>query len=343
MIRAKKRIVLCFGVLDEADIIEYFLTYHLSTGIDAFVAVDVGSTDGTLDILREHERAGYLHLLRAHYADWESTVPMIETAREQCGAEWCLFGDADEFWIFPGGHARVYLDSASTGIVIFPRYNVVPSRVYGSVAHFSDFNLIVHNPIEFFYHAPVNSLQNFRIRREQPDYARMLLSNYPPEILRVIAPKVAARAEVVQTLVPGFHDIVSIPTDAPRHREQIGYIAHFPTRSLKQFRRKAALIARRFDQIDWADCDPVLGWHWARLSVLFKHKLVDHEFFRQVLGEKEIDRLLAEGIIRRDPSLSKALASKSWLATMHPNSAQIRPLLDVIKKIFFVGARRNMS
>jgi hypothetical protein len=331
MARGKRRIVLCFGVLDEADIIEYFLMHHLSIGIDAFVAIDVGSTDGTLDILREQERAGYLHLLRAHYSDWESTVPMIETAREQCGAEWCLFGDADEFWIFPGGHARAYLDSASTGIVIFPRYNVVPSRVCGSVPHFSDFNLIVHNPIEFFYHAPVNSLQNFRTRREEPDYAMMLLWKYPPEILRVIAPKVAARSDLVQTLVPGFHDIVSIPADAPRHREQVGYIAHFPTRSLEQFRRKAALVARRFEQIDFRDGDPILGWHWARLSVLYKHNFVDHEFFRQVLDEQEIGHLLVQGVLRRDSSISEALGNRPGLSMTKPSSAAAYRFLKLIK------------
>jgi len=337
MTRADKRIVLCFGVLDEADVIEYFLTYHLSVGIDAFVAIDVGSTDGTLDILREHERAGHLHLLRAHYVDWESTVPMLETARQKCGAEWCLFGDADEFWIFPGGDARAYLDSASTDIVIFPRYNVVPSRVCGSVARFNDFNLVVHNPIEFFYHTPVNSLENFRKRREEPDYAMMLLWKYPPEILRVIAPKVAARSELVQALVPGFHDIVSMPTDAPRHKEQIGYIAHFPTRSLEQFRRKAALIARRFDQIDFVDGDPILGWHWARLSVLHKHNLIDQEFFRQVPGEKEIEHLLAQGVLRRDSSLSEMLGRRPGLSMSQPSSVTPHRLFNVIKKFFRRG------
>jgi hypothetical protein len=332
MPQPKNRIVLCFGIIDEADIVEYFLTYHLSIGIDAFVAIDVGSTDGTLDILRQHERAGYLHLLRANYANWESTVPMIETARERCGAEWCLFGDADEFWVFPGGHARAYLDSASTGIVIFPRYNLVPSQdpVSGSITHFSNFDLIVQNPIEFFYHQPVNALQNLRIRREEQDYAMILLSNYPPEILRVIAPKVIARPELVETLTPGFHDVVSIPADAPRHKEPIGYIAHFPIRSLEQFRRKAVLVARRFDQID---CDPELGWHWARLSVLFKHNLVEQEFFRQALSEKEIDRLLFKGVLRRDISLPRVLGGLSGLSKTPPSSVPARRIFDVIRNV----------
>jgi glycosyltransferase involved in cell wall biosynthesis len=135
----KHRIVLCFGVIDEADIVERFLAYHLSIGIDAFVAVDVGSTDGTLDLLSRHERAGYLHHFRAN-GEWNWLL--IRMARERYDAEWCLFGDADEFWIFPDGDARAYLGSAPSGIVLFPRYNVLPLRdaVSGSIAHFSNFN-----------------------------------------------------------------------------------------------------------------------------------------------------------------------------------------------------------
>jgi len=51
-------IVLCFGVVDEADIVRDFLDYHLSLGIERFVATDTGSTDGTLDILAEYDGRG---------------------------------------------------------------------------------------------------------------------------------------------------------------------------------------------------------------------------------------------------------------------------------------------
>jgi glycosyl transferase family 2 len=304
----KNRIVHCFGVLDEADILERFLAYHLSIGVDGFVAVDVGSTDGTLDILSRHERAGHLHLFRAN-GEWN--WPLIKMAREQFDAEWCLFGDVDEFWIFPDGKVRDYLDSAQSGIIIFPRYNVLPVKkddLSNSIAHFSNFNLIVHNPIHFFYHEPENVLQNLRARRGEREYAMMLLSNFPPEILRVVGPKVIARPELVQSLAPGEHDVVPASPHTSRHKEQIGYIAHFPMRSLEQFRRKAALVAKAFDQID---SDPNHSYHWARLSVIYKHNLVEREFFRQVFSATELDRLLLEGVVRRDPNLPQALARVS--------------------------------
>ena len=49
-------IVLCFGIVDEVDIIRDFLEYHLSLGVERFVAIDVGSTDGTVEILADYER-----------------------------------------------------------------------------------------------------------------------------------------------------------------------------------------------------------------------------------------------------------------------------------------------
>jgi glycosyltransferase involved in cell wall biosynthesis len=299
----KGPIVFCFGVLDEADILEYFLAYHLSIGIDAFVAVDVGSTDGTLDILERHERAGHLHLFRAN-GTWN--WPMLEMARERYGAEWCLLGDADEFWIFPENNARAYLDTAPSQIVLFSRYNVLPSKNLDcSMRHFTRFDHVVHNPIHFFYHQPTNVLENFRTRRDDPNYAAMLLRNYPPEILRKVEPKVVARPESVQSLLPGYHNVVSVPEDALRHRESAGYVAHFPMRSVDRFKRKAAHVAKLFEQVER---DPDRSWHWARLSVLFKHNLVEEEFSRQVLSESARDQLMLESVIRKDPRLLTALA-----------------------------------
>ncbi len=84
-------IVVCFGIVDEADIVKDFLDYHLSLGIEYFVATDVGSTDGTLDILSAYERSGRLHLtrladpsVRAERRDWLSV--MAVRARETYNA-----------------------------------------------------------------------------------------------------------------------------------------------------------------------------------------------------------------------------------------------------------------
>ena len=207
MFRARADVILCFGVIDEEDILEYFIDYHLSIGIDAFVAVDVGSTDGTLDILSRHERAGHLHLTRLPDANSDWGALMVQTAAEYYRAEWCLFADADEFWVFPEADAASYLTAAPSGIVIFPRCNLVPRRERAAVAHFSNFDLLVRRPLDFSYVEPINVLENFRARRESAHYAARLLWSYPPEIMRAMMPKVAARPSLIKRLDVGFHDV----------------------------------------------------------------------------------------------------------------------------------------
>ncbi len=319
-------LVLCFGVVDEADIVEDFLQYHLSLGVDRFVATDVGSTDGTLDILARYERAGLLHLtrydnpsVRAEHRDWLSA--MAVRARDELGAGWCLFCDADEFWVFPGTDARRYLAAAPAPIVVFPRYNLLPTRSPGSdgTAPYRSFELIVHRPLEFFYDLS---------RLQGPDGIEAMLHGYAPDILRFVAPKVAARSDVVRTVLPGFHDVVAGEATAARHREPAGYVGHFQARNLVQYRNKARLVA------DYIAANPpgedrASSRHWVRLAALYRAGRIDEEFARQVLDDAEIAARLREGIIRRDGRIAARLATLGR-AQSPPSRPTARDVLNAI-------------
>src|SRR5262249_39263982 len=154
-----------------------------------------GSTDGTLDILSRYERSGLLHLtrftnpsIRPEHRDWLSA--MAARARETFRASWCLFCDPDEFWVFPTDDASTYLKEASAPIVIFPPYNMLPTAdpQTGEAAHYRNLDLVVRQPLEFLY-----NLQ----RLGEPGEKDWTLNGHPPDILRFIAPKVLARADVV--------------------------------------------------------------------------------------------------------------------------------------------------
>jgi hypothetical protein len=45
---------------NEVDVIDANVSYHLNAGVDFIVATDIGSTDGTLEILERYERLGVL-------------------------------------------------------------------------------------------------------------------------------------------------------------------------------------------------------------------------------------------------------------------------------------------
>ena len=90
-------------VRDEHDIVEANLRYHLNRGVDFVIAVDNGSRDGTLDILRRYEQAGLLHLIQEEARDVRrlQSCWLTQAARQaaaEYGADWVIHADADEFW-----------------------------------------------------------------------------------------------------------------------------------------------------------------------------------------------------------------------------------------------------
>jgi len=302
---SSSKITLCFGVIDEVDLISHFIDYHLELGIDRFIGTDVGSTDGTLDILSQYERRGCLRLLRRSdpraLVDWQST--MLEIARQDNPRGWALFCDADEFWILPTTNCRDYFSAAAAPVVRLSRYNMVPQRgeYRTEVAHFTAFDLVVKRPLKFGYR--INAI-------DDPDHLRDLRGGYPPEILRAIAPKVAARVDVAVAIVPGFHDVITATGASEREPENTGYIAHFPARSAKQWRRKAELVAR-FMEANPPHKNPYFGGHWVRLAEIFKLGLIEEDFWRQVLTSKAVAGYVRDGTLVRDSTLAHRFASMS--------------------------------
>jgi hypothetical protein len=296
-------IVLCFGVVDEADIIRDFLEYHLRLGVERFVAVDVGSTDGTLDILAEYERSGRLHLTRrsdpsAHGEQWIGSL--ATRARETFHASWCLFIDPDEFWVFPEGDAPTYLANAPAPIMIFSRYNMLPiaSAENGEAAHYRNFDLVVRRPLEFLYDLT---------RLDQPGGVEWMLSAHPPDILRFIGPKVLARADTFHVAKAGFHDVEAIDPTMQRQREPHGYIAHFQVRDAARFINKARLVAD-FVAVNPPHLNMSSSRHWVRLAALYRHGLVGKEYARQILNTDQVAACLRKGIIERDDRIATRLA-----------------------------------
>jgi hypothetical protein len=296
-------IVLCFGIVDEADIITDFLDYHLSLGIEYFIATDVGSTDGTLDILSAYERSGRLHLtrladpsVRVEQRDWLSV--MAVRARETYNAAWCLFCDPDEFWVFPTPDAPIYLKAAPSPVVIFPRYNMLPAAGTREAAHYRTFDLVVRHPLEFLY--------DLTRLNTAAGVAESLIC-HPPDILRFIGPKVLARADVIRAVKPGFHDVETIDPALSRHRESQGYIGHFQIRSAARYCNKARLVAD-YIAANPPEADRYASRHWVRLAALYRHGLVEAEYARQLLGKDEIAARLAEGVIERDGRIAARLA-----------------------------------
>lgn len=93
-------LVLTLLCRDEADILESMLRFHLTQGVDRFIATDNGSSDGSLEILQRFERRGQLTLLQEaeHTHDQAIWVTRMARMAAAMGADWVINSDADEFW-----------------------------------------------------------------------------------------------------------------------------------------------------------------------------------------------------------------------------------------------------
>ena len=121
-----------FGLMmvrDEADILCVNVLHHLAQGVDRFLVVDNGSSDGTAHILEQLSRKVplYWESYDGPYHQSEITTALAHEAYLQ-GADWVIPIDADEFWCARGGTLRDVLQQTSADVLRAEVVNFVQRR-----------------------------------------------------------------------------------------------------------------------------------------------------------------------------------------------------------------------
>src|SRR5690242_3094531 len=121
-----------FGLMlvrNEADILRTNLLHHFAFGIEQFLIVDNGSTDGTDLALREMAKTGRVRWL-AEPGPYHQSEITTELAREAYlrGADWVIPIDADEFWHVPDGDLPGVLRETRAGALRVRVVNFIQRR-----------------------------------------------------------------------------------------------------------------------------------------------------------------------------------------------------------------------
>lgn len=269
-------------VRNEADVIDSQIAFHLSAGVDFFVVMDHGSTDGTTETLERHERAGRLHLIRQEselLLDGEWRNDMARLAATEFGADWVIPSDADEFWWPRGGDFEQVL------VAVPKRYGVVTCL-------WRDFP---YRPGESFFAERMTARLSLRAPlndEEGPYHVNM---------------KVAFRADPDVRLQGGQHDVERHAR--PRLRDWYPIeVLHLPVRSRAQCEQKfAAAGAGKARAAEAGRLDRALSRHRAAGYAAFREGRFDEWLGRWTVDDEMLSRGLEEGWLYEDFRLRDVL------------------------------------
>jgi glycosyltransferase involved in cell wall biosynthesis len=148
------KLIMTLLVKDEEDIIRENIEYHLSQGVDYFIAIDNASIDKTSDILKEYEAKGVLtYLIEKRNFDQSNWVTrMARMAHLRFSADWVINNDADEFWWPTTGNLKAALENVplSYSLVRAKRHNMLALETNTDVPFYKKYvyrRLVSLNPV----------------------------------------------------------------------------------------------------------------------------------------------------------------------------------------------------
>lgn len=267
------QIVMTLLVRDEQDVIRENIDFHLSQGVDFFIATDNRSVDTTAKILREYEKKGrlrYLYEGADDYQQCEWVTRMARMAFTEYGANWVINNDADEFWWPRSGTLRSTFANISheTNMVVADRANfVVTEDERGRFVH----RMVYREAVS------LNALG------------------------RPLPPKVAHRGCAAIDVAQGNHSVTGL--DHPRSISGVIDILHFPIRSYRQLENKIVKGGAAYERN--TRLPQSAGATWRQLYRQYKQDNGLHEYFmKHYYDTQRLHEQLETGVLVKDERLS---------------------------------------
>lgn len=280
------RIAAHLGVKDEASLLARAIDHLYSIGVDLVIATDMGSTDGSLEILRQYQDEGPLQLVELDdrvpdmLHEWSPRVTALVKA---ANVDWAIFLDADEFPLPATGSIKDCRALASADVLLIDRFNVplspegvlFPDTVVPGA--YSNILLIIEPIADFHDH--------------------LLAHSDTPWIRGVPMPKALARPSAMASVTVGGHDVVAREgTSLRRIRPADLVIAHLPFTDRSRFVSKVANVTATIGA-NPSFFQGRIAWHWRRWLDQLRDGTIDAEFDRQVFSHQSLEVLKAQGIV----------------------------------------------
>ncbi|HBR96479.1 MAG TPA: glycosyltransferase family 2 protein [Gammaproteobacteria bacterium] len=270
------RVIMTLLVRNEADIIADNIRYHARKGVDGFVVMDNGSTDGTLDILQNLANDVDLILITNPDGVYQQAVWMTElarTAKDKLGADFVISNDADEFWVVDdcAGSYRDCLQRYDS-VVTVPRINAVfDEAIFSADYHYLNARYGVRKPLSYS-------------KKEQMEDDNVCMQLVP------VGPKVIVRAQGLIRVKGGNHRAKHWNPLGKRQASSM-QVVHFPIRSYDKFlenvRHRAALLEKGAH----------MGVHYRRWVGYYKRGMLEEEFNRMVVTHTQAQYLEKLGVL----------------------------------------------
>ena len=292
------RLAAHIGVLDEIEMIGACIDHLRALGVDEFIVCDLGSGDGTREILAALEGPDFRVIESSNAEPLEDWRRRNAAAIGECRADWTLILDADEFPLAAGGDLKRAFSGLEANILQLARYNMVlgehglPVRLPPSVDDYAKLDLHV----------------------TPRDGAKPQLGPTDYWLKLVPLPKLAVRPHMLEALHAGTHSAGLKPgcDDGPVMSHDI-VLAHAALSTVGRFARKVDHVREMFR------LQPGLpegfAWHWRRWAELAGQGELEDEFRRSRLSSAQIESLRQQGEVA---SAAAVLASEAAIRPAGP-------------------------
>jgi FkbM family methyltransferase len=283
----RQKIVMLLLVRDEADILAANIWFHVRHGVDFFVIMDNGSTDGSREIAADFVPLGLACLIDEpehtnKQGEW--VTRMAHIARDRFGADWVIPNDADEFWLPASRNLKTEIESSEFNTLQVRRYYMVPCS--GQTG----------NPQYRFWHNVIKTVNPIPIVPSPTGPEVELTESL---MVHPCGPKVMCRTTGLHSIGHGNHT-ADIEGQRLKSSEDVR-IYHYPIRTWEQFYRKVVNHGTSYAANN--TLGPGVSWHLRRWYRILQEGRLEAEYALQLLDRERLARHMSSGVVEPDFTL----------------------------------------